>query len=398
MRAASIASGVVGLIWLTVVTACQGGSPDSTPNQTGAVLTPVARSTATTAAVQTPSGSIVHTVLAGENLFRIARKYGVTVDELAALNGISDPAQITIGQRLMIPATAPALIPTATIMPPTLAAQPIATSLPIAPVNPIEPGEPTPVPPDNVNGIPIDQFVIMPPAVREHMLQIFAVGKTLGRNPRAFSKVGDSTIENPHFLMRFDVGPYKLAEYASLQTTINYYAGSFARESIAVRRGLHMWSVLNPQWADKDQCEPNEGPLQCEIRLHNPSVMLIRLGANDATSETYFKQSLQKAIDYCLQNGVIPVIGTKSDRHEDPDNTNNRILRELAVSNNLPLWDFDVVADTLPNRGLASGDDTHLSFFFAHDYTRPEAFERGHAVHNLTALIVLQRIMRVLNP
>jgi hypothetical protein len=33
-----------------------------------------------------------------------------------------------------------------------------------------------------------------------------------------------------------------------------------------------------------------------------------------------------------------------------------------------------------------------MTTFYAHDYTRPEAFQRGHSVHNLTALIVLDRI------
>jgi len=46
---------------------------------------------------------IVHVVQPGENLFRIALRYGVTVDALVAANGLSSASRITSGQRLAIP-------------------------------------------------------------------------------------------------------------------------------------------------------------------------------------------------------------------------------------------------------------------------------------------------------
>ena len=75
----------------------------------------------------------------------------------------------------------------------------------------------------SLNGIPIDQIVVMPDEVKQRAQEIFDVGQQKGRNPRAFSKVGDSTIENPHFLARFDDGPYDLGIYSYLQPTIDYY-------------------------------------------------------------------------------------------------------------------------------------------------------------------------------
>lgn len=56
-----------------------------------------------------PSTSRVHVVQRGENLFRIALRYGVTVNALAAANGIVNANRIYVGQRLIIPgrATAP---------------------------------------------------------------------------------------------------------------------------------------------------------------------------------------------------------------------------------------------------------------------------------------------------
>ncbi|MBI5931607.1 MAG: LysM peptidoglycan-binding domain-containing protein [Chloroflexi bacterium] len=49
-------------------------------------------------------GGQTYTVQSGENLFRIALRYGLTVDQLAAANGITDPTRIYVGQVLVIPA------------------------------------------------------------------------------------------------------------------------------------------------------------------------------------------------------------------------------------------------------------------------------------------------------
>ena len=56
--------------------------------------------TATAGPAETPR---THTVQAGENLFRIALRYGVTVDAIAALNGLRDVTRIYVGQELLVP-------------------------------------------------------------------------------------------------------------------------------------------------------------------------------------------------------------------------------------------------------------------------------------------------------
>lgn len=47
-----------------------------------------------------------YVVQPGDTLFSIAQRFGVDVDELAQLNGITDPGLIYVGQRLRIPAGA----------------------------------------------------------------------------------------------------------------------------------------------------------------------------------------------------------------------------------------------------------------------------------------------------
>ncbi len=45
----------------------------------------------------------VHIVQPGENLYRIALRYGTTWQELAQLNNIYDPTQLRVGQQLLLP-------------------------------------------------------------------------------------------------------------------------------------------------------------------------------------------------------------------------------------------------------------------------------------------------------
>ena len=45
-------------------------------------------------------------------------------------------------------------------------------------------------------------------------------------------------------------------------------------------------------------------------------------------------------------------------------------------------------------RGLEQ-DAAHMLTFFAHDYSDPTAFTRGHAMHILTALMVLDVVWRI---
>jgi len=62
-------------------------------------------------AAPTPSPGRVHVVQPGETLYRIALRYGTTVERLMALNGLSNPSRIFAGQVLRIPGDAPGASP-----------------------------------------------------------------------------------------------------------------------------------------------------------------------------------------------------------------------------------------------------------------------------------------------
>lgn len=57
---------------------------------------------ATVASTPTAGGATIHVVQRGETLFNIAIRYGTTVDAITSANGLSDPTQIQVGQRLLI--------------------------------------------------------------------------------------------------------------------------------------------------------------------------------------------------------------------------------------------------------------------------------------------------------
>jgi hypothetical protein len=251
-----------------------------------------------------------------------------------------------------------------------------------------------PPPPDRVNDLPFRSFVVMNHAVIDHMREIYAAGRSLDRNPQAFSKAGDSTIESPYFLGRFDSSPYNLGAYKYLQAVIDHFKGSYGRKSLAVRVGQHSWTLLNPAWADKKLCEAGESPLACEFRMNNPSVVILRLGANDAGVPKLFDKNMRAVVEYAIEQGVIPVLSTKPDQRKGTEQI-NEIVRQIAADYRIPVWDFARVSETLPGRGLGP-DGVHLTGFYQHDYTLPQALQRGHGAQNLTALILLDEIRQVL--
>ncbi|GAB4409990.1 MAG: hypothetical protein Kow00106_03730 [Anaerolineae bacterium] len=242
------------------------------------------------------------------------------------------------------------------------------------------------IPPDTALWLQLPGvFTTGGPRVRE----IYERGLALGNNPHAFSKIGDCNSELPFFLDRFDRGDYDLGPYTYLQPVIDYFAGSFGRQSMTVWTGNHAWSVLDPTFANPALCMPGETPLACEFRLNRPSVVLIRLGTNEAFTPALFEQHLRAILDYSIERGVVPILGTKADQLEGSDAIND-IVRQLAAEYQLPLWDFGRIASTLPGRGLRD-DGFHLTFY-PPTYSDPRALQEGHSVHNLTALMALYTV------
>jgi murein DD-endopeptidase MepM/ murein hydrolase activator NlpD len=86
------------------------------------------KSSAPAPAVSGPG--IYHVVKRGENLYRIGKAYDLTYQQLARVNGISDPNQISVGQKIFIPGAAREL-PVELITPSSIALRPPSANFPV---------------------------------------------------------------------------------------------------------------------------------------------------------------------------------------------------------------------------------------------------------------------------
>lgn len=95
-----------GISWATL--AQYNGLTNANQIYVGQVLRiPGGGQPSTPVASPTPSGEVTHVVKAGENLFRIGLIYDVNWRLIAEANGIVNPNQIFVGQTLKIPTNAP---------------------------------------------------------------------------------------------------------------------------------------------------------------------------------------------------------------------------------------------------------------------------------------------------
>jgi hypothetical protein len=229
------------------------------------------------------------------------------------------------------------------------------------------------------------------PTLSPTALAIYRRGLEMGNNPQAFSKVGDGEISAAWFLTDFDLGHefYELGSYSGLETTIEYFAGSFSRQGMAAHRGFNAQRVLDPSLADPRLCQLNETPLDCELRLNHPSFAMISMGTNQVWQPEEFETGMRQIIETLIEHGVVPVLSTKADNLEGDGRINLTIAR-LAVEYDLPLWNFWSTVQSLPEHGLQK-DEEHLTYY-PNIFTDPEAMKHAWPVRNLSALQLLERL------
>jgi hypothetical protein len=233
--------------------------------------------------------------------------------------------------------------------------------------------------------------------VGSYLNTIYMHGQQLGNNPRAFSKIGDCEAAFPVFLQDFDKGNYDLVDYQYLGVVLSHFAGSFGHVGQAADGGMSSTALLNSLWADPDACNPEETPLACEYRTHRPSIALIMVRTIDANAVAngQYHSELTQIVQYSLGQGIIPVLSTVPYWGPwNPDTTLiNDTIRRVASENNVPLWDFWVTSEQLPNRGVTQ--DYHIAdpaypratFFDA------ESLQMAVTRRNLEALEVLHAVL-----
>jgi hypothetical protein len=226
------------------------------------------------------------------------------------------------------------------------------------------------------------QWPVLPEQISEEMRRLYQEGLQKGTNPHAFSIIGDCQSQPEFFLGIFDIEPlYVSILPVPLQQTAHQFSGSFARSSPTVRDGITAGAVLWNEWANSYQrgqvCRANENPLQCELRVHNPSIVLIHIGTHwEARNHRY----LTLIIETIKQHGAVPVMVTKADNREGDERINLQSV-QVAQEQGIPVWNFWASVQHTPNNGLEDNSEMYLN---------AQAVE----IHRYSALQVLEKVWR----
>jgi hypothetical protein len=226
---------------------------------------------------------------------------------------------------------------------------------------------------------------IIPEVVDPTLRKVYERGLELGNDPHAFSIFGDCQQRPGEFFGMFETDQ-ELVESLSpeLRETVDYFHGSFNRESPTAQDGTTPGSLLWNQWHRGEYgCSLAETPVECELRIQRPSFVIIQIGTHFESRNTEY---LRDVITQLMDAGVVPILATKADNREK-DERINRDMAMLATEYDLPLWNFWAAVSDLPGRGLYTRDDRPLQ---GPIYLTEEAGD----IHRMTGLEALNEVWR----
>jgi hypothetical protein len=226
---------------------------------------------------------------------------------------------------------------------------------------------------------------VIPETIDASLQKVYERGLALGNNPYAFSIFGDCQSRPIDFFGVFETDVAVIENLSpELREVVDHFGGSFSRESPTAQDGTTPGSLLWTQWHRGEYgCTFAETPVQCELRVHRPSFVIIQVGTHFESRNTEY---LRKVILQLLDAGVVPILATKADNREK-DERINRDMALLSAEYDLPLWNFWAAVSDLPNRGLYTRDDRPLQ---GDIYLTDEAALR----HRMTGLAALNAVWR----
>ncbi|MEX2161185.1 MAG: hypothetical protein WD751_04645 [Anaerolineales bacterium] len=220
----------------------------------------------------------------------------------------------------------------------------------------------------------------MLPTVSAELKAVYQLGLENGNDPHAFSILGDCQSQPDVFLGLYDSDPAAVADLPDhLQETVRFFSGSFDRYSPTVKDATTTGALLWGEWNDNKEglCEPGETPLDCELRVHRPSIVIIHIGTH---WETRNYKYLTIIVEKIIEHGAVPVLATKADDRELDERVNEDVAA-LAEELGLPVWNFWAAVQGLTIGGLDPDSTWELT---------GEALE----IHRLSALEALDAVWR----
>jgi hypothetical protein len=229
------------------------------------------------------------------------------------------------------------------------------------------------------------------------MREVYQRGLAAGNDPTHISKIGDCQNVSTYFLSTFDdPSTYKLGSgYSALKLTVEHFQGSWSRQSLAVKPGFNVAAVLSPLRADPEACQPGESPLACELRVWQPSIVVVSMETwwGERPAEVY-SQYMRQVVEYILGQGAVPVLATKADNREG-DGSINAAIAQVASEYNVPVWNFWAAVQPLPDHGISPQDPDKFHLTFARNFfDDPQRMKNAWPWRNLTALETVDSVYR----
>ncbi|MBK6516313.1 MAG: SGNH/GDSL hydrolase family protein [Polyangiaceae bacterium] len=268
--------------------------------------------------------------------------------------------------------------------------------------------------------------------------EVFARGRTLGRDPKVFGLVGDSITVSRNFLGAFaaDSGrnvalsPWveRALTLPSGATVIDHFRGGVAERRGAVTddpfecfRAAKVGARAS--WACELE-EAGKSPVEELVERLNPAYAIVTFGANDAayriappeTIADEFEAHILKAVESLESRGVVVILSNEMRHGDQPGvkacpgdapandwrvavctNATSARAAEVACREHLPFIDLRHALDAATNYGLGP-DGVHLTSFKRGAGVLDEAgLDCGNNVRNLVSLLALKRVVEALD-
>ncbi|MBA3549508.1 MAG: hypothetical protein H0T76_23785 [Nannocystis sp.] len=226
-----------------------------------------------------------------------------------------------------------------------------------------------------------------------------------GKNPAAFTRVGDTIAASASFLQCFatDDGFLMLPPEVSLTATINHFRTDLGG---GTNSWNHVSAAATAGWMSDALVTGLPTPVGNEVAMILPGFAHVMSGTHDLEKDGpealwTFADNLLAVVDQLTTNGVVPVLSTIPQRPDKPllIPRFNGVIRAIAQGRQIPLLDLNFALSKLPMTGLVDmGID--LSVFTSVDVPRPchfteAALQFGYNVHNLESLRALDRARQV---